>query len=184
VFHVFWVLVGFTAGSEQSRFALFGRWWASTPGQIHRVSQCLGAGWPHHRVKTVAFRTVRSLVGVTAGSRPSRFAMYRRIKTIAFRYFWILVGLTAGSKPSRFAMSGRWWASPPDQNRRVLQCLGAGGLHRRAKTIAFRCVWVLVGITAGLKPTRLAMFKLWRASPLVQNLCVSHSPAGHNHCVS
>jgi hypothetical protein len=183
-FRTVWTLVGFNAGSNPSRFAMFGCWLASPPGQDCRVSHCSVAGGRHRWVKTIAFRNVPP----NQNHRVSLFldpgGPHRRVKTIAFCNVWALVGLTTRSKPSRFAMFGRWWASPPGQNHRVSQCLDAGGLRRRVTTIAFRCVWVLVGITAGLKPTRLAMFKLWRASPLVQNLCVSHSPAGHNHCVS
>jgi hypothetical protein len=142
-----WALVGFTAGSKTMRFKLFGRWWASLPGQNHHISRCLNAGGPHRWVKTIA------LVGLSAGSKPSHFTVFgcwwnsppaqnhriswrlragglhRHVKTIAFRNVWALVGCIAGSKPSRFAVFGCWGASPLGQSHCVSRCLGAGGRH-------------------------------------------------------
>jgi hypothetical protein len=83
-FQIVWAMVGFTAGSKPSHFAVFERWWASPLGQNHRAG---GA--------------------------------QRRVKTIAFHRVWVLVELTAGSKPSDFLAFARWWASPPRQNHCV-----------------------------------------------------------------
>jgi hypothetical protein len=131
---------------------MFACWWASPPVPNFRDSQLLGAGGPHRRDETVAFRDVWALVGLTARA---------------------LVGFTAKSKTSRFSAFGCWWASPPGQNHRASRCLGAGGPCRRVKIIAFCGVWSLVGLAAGSKPSRLAVFEGWWASPPGQNHCVS-----------
>jgi hypothetical protein len=168
---------------------VIGRWWASPLRLHHRVSRRLGAGGPHRRVKTIAFRGAWALVGLTAASKPLRFAVFgrwwvsppdqnhrvsqclgaggchARLKQSRFAYLGT-GGFTAGSKPSRFEMFGRWWASPLGQNHRVSRCLGAGELHRRLKTIAFCTVWVLAGFTAGSKPYRFVVFGCWWASRL------------------